>query len=87
MWNLVPWETNDDSRNVCWTIFVAENFKNENSLAIPSTDCHRIPTEIQGDVPVVQVFKLVFPSQQSTFSFITPFNEEVRLSQAWLTGK
>ena len=30
--------------------------------------------------------KLCSPSQQSTFSFITSFNEQVCLSQAWLTG-
>jgi len=30
------------------------------SRAIPSTDCHRIPTGIQADVPVVQAIKLVF---------------------------
>jgi len=32
------------------------------SHAIPSTDCHRIPTGIQADihVPVIQAIKLVF---------------------------
>jgi hypothetical protein len=56
------------------------------SSPVPSTDSHRIPAVVEGDVPVFQAFKLVLPITAKQLSFTTSFNEQVRLRQACSTG-